>query len=82
MKIVMRYDIGDGEHTIALAPATFIAWEKANKRTTASLADGIGLTDMAFLVHAQLERDGAKPGTLEKFVDSLVDIGIAASDPT
>ena len=82
MKIEMRYDTGNGEQTVALAPSTFIKWEKANKRTTASLADGIGLADMAFLVHAQLERNGENPGTLDEFTDRLVDIGVATSDPT
>lgn len=82
MKIVMRYDVGSGPTMLAIQPSTFITWEKAHNRTTASLAENLGLADMAFLVHTQLEKNGDKPGTLDAWSDTLVDIGVEGSDPT
>lgn len=82
MKIEMKYDTGDGEQLVAIQPKTFIEWEKAHKRTTASLAESLGLSDMAWLVHKQLERDGHKPGTFDAWTDKLEAIGVAGSDPT
>jgi hypothetical protein len=82
VQIEMRYDTGNGQQTIAIQPKTFIEWEKTHKRTTASLAESLGLSDMAWLVHKQLERNGDKPGTFDKWTDDLEDIGVAGGDPT
>jgi hypothetical protein len=70
MKLVIGIDRGEGLERVTTTPRAIIEWERKTKSKISSLANGIGLEDMALLAWYTI---GA-PGSFNDFMDSLLDV--------
>jgi len=70
MKLVIGIDRGEGLERVTTTPRSIIEWERKTKSKISSLAQGIGLEDMALLAWYTL----GSPGSFNDFMESLNDI--------
>jgi len=83
VKLTFRVDYGNGPEDVTVSPAALIGYERTHATTVAAIARaGIGVGDMAELTWRQLQRDGRFAGSLDDYVDSLVELGFGdVTDP-
>ena len=83
MKLVFKYDVGQGPQLITIGPAAMTFYERANKTKMSNLAQGIGMSDMCDLIWRQRKLEGAEDGPLDDFVARLLDVDpVGEEDPT
>jgi|694.fasta_scaffold90587_3 hypothetical protein len=70
MKLVIGIDRGEGLEKVSTTPRSIIEWERKTKSKISSLANGIGLEDMALLAWFTL----GTPGSFNDFMDTLIDV--------
>jgi prepilin-type processing-associated H-X9-DG protein len=79
MKLQLNVTMADGSvETATAVVADFIAWEKFSKRRISDLANGAGITDMAYLAYNYFKRNDPKLPDFDTWIESVD--GIEAVD--
>lgn len=75
MRLNIRCEHEDGtvENVTATVP-DFMAWEKTNKAKTSDLANGVAITDLAFLAWSALKRTQQTTKTFDAWSSDLLDL--------
>lgn len=72
MKLQLNVTMADGSvETATAVVADFIAWEKYSKRRISDLANGAGMTDMAYLAYSVFKRKNPNLPEFDKWVESV-----------
>ena len=83
MRVVIRYDVGDGPQERRIGPQALVGWELATKQRMSDLANGFGVGDMATMLYEQMRADGDAPPTRAALLQMLVDVEpVKPEDPT
>ena len=81
MKLQLNLTMADGSEITATAiVADFIAWEKHTKKKISDLANGAGISDMAYLAYSSLKRQDHKLPDFDKWVESLDSLEAVGDD--
>jgi hypothetical protein len=74
VRVVIRYDTGDGWQERRIGPRALVGWELQTKQRMSDLSNGFGVGDMATMLYEQMRADGDAPPTRQALLDSLVDL--------
>jgi hypothetical protein len=74
MKLVLRYDIGDGEIEVSTNLYVIVQWERKFKRKASDMANGVGVEDLAYMAWEASKLHGVVvPAEFETFVKKIVE---------
>lgn len=75
MQLQLKVTFASGDETAVTAiVADFIAWEKYSKRKISDLANGAGMSDMAYLAYNVFKRGNPNIPDFDTWVESLVSL--------
>ena len=61
MRLGLKYDLGEGEQTVAVGPLAQVKWEFRTKKKIGDIANGMAMTDLVGLLLEQLKVDDVVP---------------------
>lgn len=82
MKLHLKVTMAGGdEETFTAIVADFIAWEKYSKRKVSDLANGAGMSDMAYLAYCSAKRNNPNILDFEKWIENIESLEAVDADP-
>jgi len=82
MQLKMKIQMTSGSELVAVRPKAIVGWELKHQRKISELAQGIGMSDMAWLSWRQLTDQGSTSASFDEWLDGVVDIEPIVEDPT
>jgi hypothetical protein len=74
MKLVLRYDIGDGTVEVSTNLYVIVQWERRYKRKASDMAAGVGVEDLAYMAWEASKLHGVVvPAEFDTFVKKIVE---------
>ena len=81
--ITIRYTLADSDPvTVGTSLSDLVAWERRYKSKASTLANNLGIEDLAFLAYEASKSSGvAVPVVFDDFVKRLADLEVVADEP-
>lgn len=81
MQLKMNVTTDSGSEVVSIRPKAIVGWELKNGRKISDLANGIGMSDMAWLAWRQLA-DNGQTAPFDDWLGTVVDVEPIVEDPT
>ena len=82
MMLSMKVTTSDGTRTITSRPKTMVQWEAKTGHKMSDLANGIAMSDLAWIAWRQLTDEGMTTATYDEWMDDLDNLEPVFADPT
>lgn len=82
MMLSMKLTTSDGTRTITSRPRTIVQWEAKTGKKWTDLAEGVAMSDLAWIAWRQLTDEGSTTVTFDDWLDDLSNLTPTIVDPT
>ena len=82
MQLTMEVTTSTGRQRVSIRPKAIVGWELKNNKKISELAQGIGMSDMAWLAWRQLTDQDSITASYDEWLDTLEDVEPVVEDPS